>query len=280
MTFPSDPGAPRQSRWVSSRANPNGSARPLPTPPAQTPGAEPVTQQVPTVADPPSRPGRDATPGTSPHPAPAQATPVAVPAGDPTPPAGDPGRPADDPPGSAGGRRALWAVGCLLLTLLLVLGAVLGLRALLAEPDAGYRRTTDPSEVASSTGQPAGAGAEGLASPAPEGAQELDLIVSPSGNIICALEQESVRCSIEDRRGGGEPENCEDGPELTLRLRDDEAAPACDEPVDATDATTLEYGETAVTGAIACTSAEDGMTCWDTRSATGFTLSRSEVRTF
>lgn len=188
-----------------------------------------------------------------------------------------------------GGRRRdrrLWFAcgGCLLLVLvLLVVGGLVG-RAWLSGNDEGYQRdsSTTVAEEAPAGSEPAAESAsptEDPVSPAPDDALQLSAVQSPTGNIRCELDGDTVACSLAETRYDGDLEGCGDT-ELTIRATGEEVAPDCGSPVAADGAQTLEYGTTAVDGNMACTSRQDGMTCWDVRSGHGFMVSRSTYEVF
>ncbi len=181
--------------------------------------------------------------------------------------------------------RRLWLAGggCLLLALLLILASVLLGRALLADDEPTAQPT--PTATATETPSPEPTQEEPTpepdpVSPAPADAQDMTALSSPTGNITCALEEDTVACSIVDRDfSEAGLEDCEDGP-FSIAVADGEAAPACGGPVLIDSAATLEYDRSAVHGDMACTSRFDGMTCWNTMTGKGFSVNRAGYETF
>ena len=102
---------------------------------------------------------------------------------------------------------------------------------------------------------------------------------SPSGNIACAIDSESVRCDIRERDWSppARPSSCNENVDYGQGIR--LAAGGQPEFVCAGDTTfgvgePLTYGDTIVAGTIECTSEESGVQCSDTEDDGGFTLAR------
>ena len=188
-----------------------------------------------------------------------------------------------------GSRRKAWIAcgGCLVLALLLLLVIGLGARALLSSPeDEGYTRDSSTTSEESASEDAAEEPTEeetteeDPVSPAPEGAQEMNALRSPTGNISCTLEEDSVSCSLEDSDySGAGLEDCGDDP-FTISVAGEEAGRACGDSVLSDSAETLEYESSAVRGDMACTSRSDGMTCWNTMTGHGFMVNRASYETF
>lgn len=219
-----------------------------------------------------------------------------------------PGAPAESttgPPPGAGGpehgggsarpsRRAWYACGgCLLLSLLLVIAVVFATSTWFSETGPQPRSdsstasaepspTEESPQEASPTEEPAEeeTPSPDPVSPAPEGAREMTELRSPSGNISCMLEEGSVACSLVERdyREAG-LEDCENGP-FSIAVGEGEAATACGSSFLSDSGPTLEYGESATRGVMACTSRSSGMTCWNTLTGKGFMVNRSTYETF
>lgn len=113
--------------------------------------------------------------------------------------------------------------------------------------------------------------------------ESLGAFTSPSGNIGCAMDEESVRCDIRQRswKPPPAPKDCELDYGQGLQLS------AGAEPgfVCAGDTTLgagppLPYGEATAKGLLTCESEESGMTCTDTETGRGFTLSKESYELF
>lgn len=196
------------------------------------------------------------------------------------------GTSGQNPPPSDGDgrsrRRVWWACGgCLLLALILAIVGLLAGRAWLSDGEDTYSRDSTTSASAEPSEQESSAAEEPSAdpvSPAPDSAQELDAVASPTGNITCSLEGDSVGCSVAEHRYGDDIEGCADGP-FSIVVAGEDAAPDCSQEF-GSGAQTLAYGESAVNGDVACTSESSGMTCWNVMTGKGFTVSRSSYDTF
>ena len=117
-------------------------------------------------------------------------------------------------------------------------------------------------------------------SPAPEGSQDLTELRSPTGNIVCKLSEDTASCSVLERNfEDSSLEDCEAGP-FSIQVAAGDAALDCGSSFLSDSAQTLEYEDSAVHGDMACTSRFDGMTCWNTMTGKGFTVSRSMYETF
>lgn len=215
------------------------------------------------------------------HGSPASAEHTAVPAGS---------AQAAEPPRRRRGLVGV-AVGCLVLAVLLALAIAAGttlLRpgddsssSLAASPSAASSpaaETTspaaDPSDSASSSPPPASPSSAPAVRPAPDGAADLTSIQAPSGNISCRLGEDSVSCTVTERSYPVETDCPADGP-FTITVAAEVPTLDCGAPVSG--GSTLEYGSSAQHGEVACTSASDGMTCWNQRTGRGFIVSRSQV---
>lgn len=188
---------------------------------------------------------------------------------------------ADEPPRRR--RGLVWvAVGCLVLAVLLALAIAAGTALLrpsddsssspaASTSDAGTTSpAADPSEPVSSSSPPAAPAVR----PAPDGAADLTAIQAPSGNISCRLGEVSVSCTVTERSYPFETDCPAEGP-FTITVAAEVPTLDCGAPVSG--GSTLEYGSSARHGEVACTSASDGMTCWNQRTGRGFIVSRSRV---
>ena len=139
--------------------------------------------------------------------------------------------------------------------------------------------------------QPAADAAEAEAAPPPSGGPSLapsaktysyQYVDTPSKNISCILNDEGVGCSILERSyTSSGMQDCPDR-EFSIVALAGRTEVRCGEeylgqPGDTFH--TLEYGETTMFSDYACTSQSKGMTCWNTITGRGFTISReSHVR--
>ena len=188
--------------------------------------------------------------------------------------------------GSGVSRRTWFACGgCLLLALVLMVVLALGGRALLAGDEDEYQRDSSTTAHEAPSEEPTGEEtaeepSQDPVSPAPEGAQEMTELRSPTGNISCLLEEGTVSCSLVDRDfSEAGLEDCEDGP-FSIQVADGDAATACGSSFLSDEAQTLEYDDSAVYGDMACTSRFDGMTCWNTMTGKGFMANKVTYETF
>ena len=139
--------------------------------------------------------------------------------------------------------------------------------------------------------QPAADAAEAEAAPPPSGGPSLapsaktysyQYVDTPSKNISCILNDEGVGCSILERSyTSSGMQDCPDR-EFSIVALAGRTEVRCGEeylgqPGDTFH--TLQYGETTTFSDYACTSQSKGMTCWNTITGRGFTISReSHVR--
>lgn len=108
--------------------------------------------------------------------------------------------------------------------------------------------------------------------PAPSDASEASGFSAPSGNIACELDGNSAHCTIEsfDFSPGG---NCSAGSPATVFVDEEAASFDCDASADS--GPSLDYGEAVTNGIMACTSGEDGISCWNTLTGAGFKVARA-----
>ncbi|HEX7351686.1 hypothetical protein [Brachybacterium sp.] len=262
---------------------------------AATPQPAPT---APTAFPAPAAPPAPRAPESTPAPAASSAAPAApgprgaspAPGGPAVAPAPAPGFAGSttetDDDGSRTRVRALWACGgCLVLALLLVIVAALAGRAWLGGDEEQYQRdssttsaqeapTEEPSEEATEETP-----SQDPVSPAPDDAQEMTALSSPTGNITCLLEEDSVACSVVDRDfSEAGLEDCSDGP-FSIMVAEGEATADCGSSYLSDSAETLEYDQSATYGDMACTSRFDGMTCWNTMTGKGFMVNRATYET-
>ena len=264
---PSSPSAPSAS---SVRISQDAGVVPLGPAAAERPAA-------PTAAFPAAAAPAAAAPAAAPGPA--------VPAG-PAPAGAAPVSAEQEDEGSGFSRRTWFACGgCLLLALVLMVVLALGGRALLAGDEDEYQRDSSTTAQEAPSEEPAEEEAteepsQDPVSPAPEGAQEMTELRSPTGNISCLLEEDTVSCTLVDRDfSEAGLEDCEDGP-FSIQVADGDAATACGSSFLSDGAQTLEYDDSAVYGDMACTSRFDGMTCWNTMTGKGFMANKVTYETF
>lgn len=188
----------------------------------------------------------------------------------------------------SGRSRATWWAcgGCLLLALIVALVAIFGLRSFFSGGDdesaqqtsASSSASKEPSEKPSESKTETSTEAEDK-SPAPDDAKDLSRVVSPTGNITCSLDDDSVGCSLDDRSFGGDSEDCSSGP-FSIGVADEKADLQCGTTFGGDSPTTLAYDESAAQGDTACRSESDGMTCWNVKTGHGFSVAKSGYETF
>ena len=111
--------------------------------------------------------------------------------------------------------------------------------------------------------------------PAPKDAKEAEYMVDPNGNVACTVRGLILYCSVyEEYFADYGYETCNSWP-ATLCLGKSGAALVCDAtPVGGWGAdANLPYGTTAKSGKFACTSYEEGMSCWSTATGKSLVLS-------
>jgi hypothetical protein len=133
--------------------------------------------------------------------------------------------------------------------------------------------TTDSSSTASTTTESTTADDSG----GTEAAQSLEAFQSPSGNIACVMTPKVARCDISQRDWNPPPRpaSCplDFGQGIELRATGTAEFVCAGDTTLNPQAPTLDYGSSSQIGAIACTSAESGMSCSNS-SGGSFTLSR------
>lgn len=198
----------------------------------------------------------------------------------------------DDGGGSGRSRSTWWACGgCLLLALIVALVAIFGLRSFFSGGDdessqpttASSSAAKQPSEKPSASDDKEKKDKESTEakdkSPAPDGAKDLGRVVSPTGNITCSLDDDSVGCSVKSRSFGGDSEDCSSGP-FSISVGGKKADLECGTTFGGDSPTNLAYGQSAAQGDTACRSESDGMTCWNVKTGHGFMVSKSTYKTF
>lgn len=111
--------------------------------------------------------------------------------------------------------------------------------------------------------------------PPPPQALDFDHFIAPSGNIACKLKEEAVTCTIMSFDFWDTTlRTCGMGP-LSLTVTEEEVFLDCSEaPVSTGGAATLSYSDYSSTGAVACQSTMNGMSCWNAVSGKSFALAR------
>ena len=106
---------------------------------------------------------------------------------------------------------------------------------------------------------------------------------TPSKNISCILSNEGVGCSILERNyASSGMQDCPDREFSIVALAGRTEVRCGEEDLGQPGDTfhTLEYGETTTFSDYACTSQSKGMTCWNTITGRGFTISRKSLIRF
>lgn len=122
-----------------------------------------------------------------------------------------------------------------------------------------------------------------LASPAPRAAVYADLVDTPSENISCELTDYSVFCSILTRtyKENGQAD-CPDHL-FSVGVGSEQPGLLCGEEllgVPGQHVTRRQYGSSARSKSLTCTSEVRGMTCWNQETGRGFSGSQDSYTTF
>lgn len=127
-------------------------------------------------------------------------------------------------------------------------------------------------------------GAAGMAAAGPDVTQ-FTPFTSPSGNIGCYIDPVQVRCDITEHTWTPppRPDTCPSftgyGQGLVLRAGID-AKVVCAGDTAMTQGNTLAYGDSITAGPLRCDSDESGITCKDSSTGHGFTISRDSYGLF
>jgi hypothetical protein len=136
--------------------------------------------------------------------------------------------------------------------------------------------TTQPTSASTSTTGDGSAGADTTVT-------ELTGFTSPTGNIGCYIDQRSVRCDIGDRDWSPPkaPNSCklDYGQGIELRAGGT-AAFVCAGDTALGGGEVLDYGSSIGAGLLVCGSEESGMTCRDSETGRGFTISKQSYEIF
>ncbi|MDN6794938.1 MAG: hypothetical protein L0L69_07780 [Propionibacterium sp.] len=187
-------------------------------------------------------------------------------------------------PGRGGSRATRITLVVLVVAALVLLGVVWAIFRGASGGGESDQPTPASGTAQSSTASPsstptpsATAGGE-VKYPAPTGAVAATTIVTPSGNIACDLQPDSVTCSIvEQSYAQNGLEDCGAQP-FALVADATSATRACGKTVPGTGAQ-VPYGTAAVNGNSVCLSDENGMSCWNTVSGQSFALARQGWQT-
>ncbi|PJJ55920.1 hypothetical protein CLV56_0123 [Mumia flava] len=123
---------------------------------------------------------------------------------------------------------------------------------------------------------------DGSSTELPRIGKEMPAFSSPSGNIVCRLGTTGARCDIDEHsfKPPKRPAGCEGRWGRTVAVDARGAGFVCGTKAPSGDAPVLKYGRSTVIGDFGCTSARTGVTCVDTQSWRGFTVSRAVTGTF
>jgi hypothetical protein len=113
--------------------------------------------------------------------------------------------------------------------------------------------------------------------------QELTGFVSPTGNVACMMDASWARCDIVDRDWSPPPRPADCESDYRQGLSVAPGGPAqfvcAGDTVFGPDEV-LPYGESITADRVRCENAESGITCLDTESGHGFSISREAYRLF
>jgi hypothetical protein len=170
-----------------------------------------------------------------------------------------------------------------LLVAVVVLPAVLVLAACGSRStDAQPART--PSITTQTTSEPA-ARPDKLTGPAPadQKVDELTGFISPTGNVACMIDADWTRCDIIDRDWSppARPADCEFDYGQGISLAPGEPAQfVCAGDTAFGPDEVLPYGDSITAGVLRCESADAGITCRDTQTSHGFSISQQAYQLF
>ncbi|MGW0158477.1 DUF6636 domain-containing protein [Mycobacterium sp. NPDC003323] len=118
---------------------------------------------------------------------------------------------------------------------------------------------------------------------APAAADDLAHFSSPSGNVGCVLDADYVRCDIaeHDWATPPRPADCEFdyGQGIALSLGEP-ATFVCAGDTTLGGPDVLDYGQSITRGSLRCTSTESAMSCQNTGTGQGFSISRQVYQVF
>ena len=188
-----------------------------------------------------------------------------------------PAPPLDHPAPRSSSHAGLMTALVVVLILVVATAGVLGGMLL-----ANRGRQSDTTSASAATAAPGPILPSGPALPTSTTTYSYQYVDTPSKNISCVLSNEGVGCSILERSyASSGMQDCPDR-EFSIVALAGRTEVRCGEeylgqPGDTFH--TLQYGETTTFSDYACTSQSKGMTCWNTITGRGFTISRdSHVR--
>jgi hypothetical protein len=170
-----------------------------------------------------------------------------------------------------------------LLTAVAVFSAVLGLAAC-GDGSSGAQSEKTPSPTEPTTTQPVARPDKATKSaPADREVYQLSGFVSPTGNVSCMIDADWARCDIIDRDWSppARPADCEFDYGQGISLAPGEPAQfvcAGDTAFGADEV--LPYGDSITAGLLRCESADAGITCRDTQTSHGFSISQQAYQLF
>ena len=124
-------------------------------------------------------------------------------------------------------------------------------------------QTETAAPVETETPTPSATPTATVKAPAPDGAREMTSFTSPSGNITCTLGDDQVSCTIKEYSFNANGPSCSNNstPFTATVTTQSSAGGSCQTAFKAS-GTTLAYNSSAKHGVFACTSTEEGVTCW------------------
>ena len=137
-------------------------------------------------------------------------------------------------------------------------------------------QTETAAPVETETPTPSATPTATVKAPAPDGAREMTSFTSPSGNITCTFADDQVSCTIKEYSFNATGPSCSNNSTpftATLTTHNNVAGGSCQTAFKAS-GPTLAYNSSAKHGIFACTSTEEGVTCWNTLNGQGFTINR------
>jgi hypothetical protein len=121
------------------------------------------------------------------------------------------------------------------------------------------------------------------AAPADREVYELSGFISPTGNVACMIDADWARCDIIDRDWSPPPRpaDCEFDYGQGISLAPGESAQfvCAGDTAFGTDEV-LPYGDSITAGVLRCESADAGITCRDTQTSHGFSISQQAYQLF